>query len=197
MKIMNGKSQLRTISKAFPVSISVLEVLFLVLLGVIAVVLRAKLRIPMQMPGRHGLEVMALLMIGRKASDLPIATSISTLAASLMVLFPFMGFSDPSMPVIYLLMGVVIDVLYRFVRLFRENIILFSALGGIAYMVIPLSRIVVHFTTGYIYPSFARTGYLYPVFTHFLFGAGGALLAGAVVYAVKRGRRTKDEEEER
>lgn len=197
MKDMNGKSQLRTISRAFPVSISVLEVLFLVSLGVIAVVLRAKLRIPMQMPGRHGLEVMALLMIGRKASNLPIATSISTFAAAFMVMFPFMGFSDPSMPVIYILMGVVIDILYRFVRLFRENIILFSALGGIAYMVIPLSRIVVHFTTGYIYPSFARTGYLYPVFTHFLFGAGGALLAGAIVYAIKRTRRSVGEEEDR
>ena len=87
---MNGKSQLRTISRAFPVSISVLEVLFLVSLGVIAVVLRAKLRIPMQMPGRHGLEVMALLMIGRKASNLPIATSISTFAAAFMVMFPLL-----------------------------------------------------------------------------------------------------------
>lgn len=183
---MNGKLQQRTISRVFPVSTSVLEVLLLAILGVVAVVLRAKLRIPLQIPGHHGLEVMAILMIGRKASALPVATSISTLAASLMVLFPFMGFSDPFMPVVYILMGVVIDVLYRFVRLFRENLILFSLLGGIAYMVIPLSRIVVHFTTGYQYPSFARAGYLTPVLTHFLFGAGGALLGGAIVYAARQ-----------
>jgi hypothetical protein len=161
-------------------------VLFLLLLGALAVLVRAKLRIPLQLPGHHGLEVMAILMIGRKVSDIPVAASISTLAAALFTYFPFMGFNDPFLPLVFVLMGAAIDLLWRMVRLFRESWILFALLGGIAYMVIPLSRIIIHFTTGYHYNSLARGGYLYPVATHFLFGAGGALLAFAIAFAAKK-----------
>lgn len=186
---MNGKSQPGTISKAFPINLTVAEVLFLALLGALAVLVRAKLRIPVQLPGHHGLEVMALLLIGRKVSNIPVATSISTFVAALFTFFPFMGFNDPFLPLVYLLMGATTDLLYKFIRMFRENVLFFALLGGISYMVIPLSRILIHFTTGYQYNSLIRGGYLYPVVTHFLFGAGGAVLAAAIVYAVKKIRK--------
>jgi hypothetical protein len=167
----------------------VLEILWLAILGALAITIRARLRIPMNLPGHHGLEVMALLLIGRKSSALPVATSISTGVAALFILFPFMGFNDPFMPVVYLLMGAVIDVMYKRVRIFRDNILFFGLLGGIAYMIIPLSRIFIHFSGLHYYGSIARGGYLYPVATHFLFGAGGALLAAAIVFAAKKIRK--------
>ena len=186
MKIMSGRLQQRTISKAFPVNLTILEIIWLAALGALAILIRAKLRIPLNLPGHHGLEVMALLLIGRKSSALPVATSISTAVAALFVLFPFIGLSDPFLPVVYVLMGAVIDLIYKLIRVIRENIIFFGLLGGIAYMIIPLSRIFIHLTGLHYYGSIARGGYLYPVATHFLFGAGGALLAAAIVYAAKK-----------
>jgi len=183
---MSGKPQVKSISRALPVSLTVFEVLFLALLGALAVLVRAKLRVPLQLPGHHGLEVMAILLIGRKVSNIPVATSISTLVASILIFFPFTGFNDPFLPLVYFLMGATIDLMYKLIRPFRENILLFALLGGIAYMIIPLSRILIHFSHLHYYQSIARGGYLYPVLTHFLFGTAGATLAAAVIYAGKR-----------
>jgi hypothetical protein len=183
---MNGKPQVKSISKALPVNTVVLEILLLSLLGLLAMVIRARLRVPIQMPGHHGLEVMAILMIGRKITQIPMATTIATLAGGLSSLLPFMGFSDPFMPVIYILLGVVTDLFYMLVPAFRKYFALFVLLGGIAYMIIPLSRILIVSTGLYQYPSLVRNGFLYPVLTHFLFGTGGAALGGALVLAGKR-----------
>ena len=122
------------------------------------------------------------------AQDLPAAAK-SNNNSTRKTFFPFLGFNDPFLPVVYLLMGVVIDLLYRLPRIFRENFLLFTLLGGIAYMIIPLSRIVIHFSGLHYYGSIARGGYLYPVLTHFLFGAAGAMLGAAVLMAVKQIRK--------
>jgi len=183
---MNGKPQAKSISKALPVNAVILEIILLSLLGALAMILRARLRVPIQLPGHHGLEVMAIFMIGRKLSTLPVATTISTLAGGLTSLLPFMGFSDPFMPVIYILLGAATDVIYMLVPSFRKFFLLFVLLGGIAYMMIPLSRILIVTAGLYQNPSLARNGFLYPVMTHFLFGAGGAALGGALVIAGKR-----------
>ncbi|MCD4745607.1 MAG: hypothetical protein K8R58_04855 [Bacteroidales bacterium] len=183
---MNGKLQQKTISKAFPIDRTAFEIIILSLLGAFAIVLRAKLRIPLQMPGHHGLEVMAILLIGRNMSKIPIASSISTFVAALFILFPFIGFKDPFLPIIYILMGVTIDFTYKYFKQYRANIIFFALLGGIAYMVIPLSRILIHFTTGYPYQSLIKGGYIYPVISHFIFGVAGAVLAAGVIYSTKK-----------
>lgn len=180
---MSGKSHPGTISKAFPVSSVALEVILLALLGAIAVVLRTKLRVPLQIPGHHGMEVMAVILIGRKISALPVASTISTLTAALMMWMPFMGMRDPFLPVVYILMGVTIDLLFGTLKKFTPNFFFFSLLGGIAYMMIPLSRIVLQISGLYVYPSLVREGFLYPVLSHFLFGAIGAFLAASIVYA--------------
>jgi hypothetical protein len=166
-----------------------MEVAGLAILGALAVLIRAKLRVPLQLPGHHGLEVMALLLIGRKLSNIPVAASISTGVAALFTFFPFMGFNDPFLPIVYVIMGATIDLLYKLIRLFRENIIFFTLMGGLAYMVIPLSRILIHFSGLRFYNNIARGGYWYPVWTHFLFGAGGAILAYAIVYGLKKIRK--------
>jgi hypothetical protein len=171
---MSGQLQQKTISKAFPVNITIMEVAGLAILGALAVLVRAKLRVPLQLPGHHGLEVMALLL------------SISTMVAAVFTFFPFMGFNDPFLPIVYLIMGATIDLLYKLIRLFRENILFFTLMGGLAYMVIPLSRILIHFSGLRFYNNIARGGYWYPVWTHFLFGAGGAILAFSIVYGIRK-----------
>ncbi len=183
---MNGQLQPKTTSKALAIDRVALEVFLLTLLGVFAIVLRAKLRIPLQMPGHHGLEVMALLLIGRSVSKMSFASSISTLGAALLILFPFMGFKDPFLPVIYILMGAVIDFSYKYFKSAKPQLFFMTLIGGISYSMIPLSRIAIHFTTGYAYPSLLKSGYALSVVSHFVFGALGALLATGLIYATKK-----------
>ncbi|MDD3636591.1 MAG: hypothetical protein PHN50_03275 [Bacteroidales bacterium] len=174
------------VSKHLPISRTVLEIAVLSLIGLAAVAIRTKLRIPLNMPGHHGLEVMAILLIGRHWAKLPLASSISSLSAALFLLLPWAGIKDPFIPFIYILMGIVIDLLYRFT--FSEKRMLFSLLiiGSIAYSIIPLSRLMIHLSVDYPYGSFLKTGYFYPVFSHFIFGAAGGLLAGLLIKAQQK-----------
>jgi hypothetical protein len=183
---MSGKSPQKTISKAYPINKVALEIFLLSLLGAFAIILRAKLRIPLNMPGHHGLEVMAILLIGRSVSKMSIASSISSMAAAMFIIFPFMGFKDPFLPVIYILMGISIDLMFRFIYNEKYKAITLALIGGIAYMLIPLSRILIHITTAYPYQSLIKGGYVFPVFSHFLFGVLGALLASALIHTTKK-----------
>jgi ABC-type Fe3+-siderophore transport system permease subunit len=188
---MNGEFVQKTISKAFPIerNQTIREILILAFLGVFAVVLRAKLRIPLSMPGHHGLEVMAIFLIGRSFSRISLASTILAVAAAFTILIPFFGFKDPFLPIIYILMGVAIDFLYKNIKGFNSNIVLFAILGGISYMIIPLSRIVIHLLTGFPYNSFIKAGYFLPVLSHFVFGLAGALLAASLINFTKRLRK--------
>jgi len=183
---MNLKSQQKIISKAFPINRVAIEIIILSLLGALAVLLRAKLRIPIQMPGHHGLEVMAIFLLGRNFSKLPMASSITSIAAALFILFPFTGFKDPFLPLIYIAMGASIDLIYKYFKTKNASVILFALMGGVAYSIIPLSRILIHFTTGYPYQSFIKTGYFMPVVSHFIFGMAGALLAAGILYSINK-----------
>ncbi|MBE9467326.1 MAG: hypothetical protein IMY72_03270 [Bacteroidetes bacterium] len=183
---MNGKLQVKTISKKSLIEITATELIILALLGVFAVVLRANLRIPLQIPGHHGLEVMAILLLGRGISKSSFASSISCFFAALMIFFPFMGFKDPFLPLYYILMGATIDFLFKTIKNSKTNVLLFSLIGAIAYMIIPLGRLFIHFTVGYPYQSFIKLGYLYPVVSHFLFGATGAVIAVGLIFSANK-----------
>lgn len=146
MKESTGSVFQRSISRVFPIdkNTALLQVLLLSFLGASAIVLRANLRIPLHIPGHHGIEVMALLILGRYLSQISIASSISSLAAALLIFFPFMGFKDPFLPLIYMGMGVTIDSLYSAFKN-KKHIAFFALIGGLAYMAIPVSRIIITF----------------------------------------------------
>ncbi len=182
---MNGKLYQKSLSKAYPIEKVITEIAILLIIGAFAIFLRANLRIPINMPGHHGLEVMALFLLGRQFTKINMASTISSVAASIFILFPVMGFKDPFLPAIYLVMGIGIDVLYRFYQKVNGGLLLYAVLGGIAYMLIPLSRLVIHFTTGHPYQLFIKSGYVLPVISHFVFGAAGAILA-FVLYKASR-----------
>lgn len=185
---MNTKFHQRIISKLFPIDRSKLitEIIILSLLGAFAVVLRAKLRIPLNMPGHHGFEVMAVLLIGRHISKISIASSISSLAAALFIFFPFLGFKDPFLPLIYLIMGVSIDVLYTVSKKYHKDFLTFAIIGGLAYSLIPVCRILIQATGMYEYALFIKSGYVIPIISHFIFGLAGGLLATGMVNFSKR-----------
>ena len=152
----------------------VLEYAILFLLGIIAIVIHAKMRIPMRLPGHHGVEFMMLMMSGRVISKQKYASSFFSLGVASMIFLPFMGFHDPFMTLVYILPGFFIDFFYF--KIFNANpkIWLIALLSGFAYALIPISRFLISSFTGFPYGSLL-TGIWYPLTLHFLFGLSGGL----------------------
>ena len=189
---MNGKQWQKSISApslsgTVPVAI---EYLILFGIGIIAILLHARLKTPLNIPGHHGLEFMALLMAGRVASKIKWASSISSLGIGFILLFPVFGFNDPFMGINFMLPGIVIDVFYNLIWKSRFHLLILFIISGLAYYTIPLSRFFIHTITGYPYPSFIKHGYLIPLLYYFLFGAAGGFAgAGITTYLLKLFKR--------
>ena len=180
----------QTILKTSPVrrTDALTAALVLFSIGALAILLRTQLRFPMNIPGRHGILVMFLIMIGRAASTQKIAGFYSGLGASIMLLFPFIGLKDPWLPLIYVVMGIALDY---FVYLSRSNsrlniYLVYALIGGTVYMLIPLSRFCIHLLTGFTYTEFVKHPIPVPFITHFIFGAIGSLLGSALVIDNKK-----------
>lgn len=164
----------------------VIEYLILFGIGVIAIMLHARLRTPLNIPGHHGLEFMALLMAGRLASNIKMASSISSLGIGFMFLFPVFGFSDPFMGISYMFPGFIIDVLYNMRRQHKWHLFELALIAGVAYMAIPISRLIIHLLTGYPYSSFIKHGYLIPMIFHFLSGLVGGFVGAGVTSVIMK-----------
>ncbi|MFH2094988.1 MAG: hypothetical protein ABIJ16_04745 [Bacteroidota bacterium] len=163
--------------------------MLLLLLGAIAITLRARLRIPMNIPGHHGIEVMALIMAGRCISRIPVASSISAAMAAILTYIPVLGFSDPYMPFVYIIMGVSLDIMHLLIRNGKLRLLLLTLAGGFAYMMIPLTRLVISVTTGFPYNSFLKHGVISTLLFHLLFGLAGAAFTTGLVYSLNRLRK--------
>ena len=162
--------------------------LFLLLLGVGTVVLPAILRLPLKLPGHHGVEWMALLMIGRTTSRYRWAASVSSAGAGLTALLPIWGSDDPILWLTYLLPGLVIDAGMPLVRRWGESLWSLAVLAGLAHGTKPLLRLAVGAIFGWPYGSLLG-GVIYPLALHIVFGAIGGLL-GAGIGLLSARRRT-------
>ncbi len=112
---MNGSAQQRSLSRASQTNLNiakVLEVFLLFLAGVLAIVLHERLRNPINIPGHHGIEFMAVILAVRLSSKMKWATSISALGIGIFILFPVLGFKDPMMGFNYMLPCVFMDLAY-------------------------------------------------------------------------------------
>lgn len=172
----------KTLSSVFPNKrISILaEILLFFVIGAIAAVLHAKLRLPMQIPGRQGLVFMAVMMLSRSMTRLPYASSLSFAgAAGMMAIFP-LGFGSAFTPIIYLIVGVWCDLLFRILPVITTRMIVAGIISGITWMAIPLLRIALMLTTGMYFDSF-RFGFSYPIATHLVFGFLGGMLGFSMI----------------
>ena len=92
---MNGKSHQKSISRASQTSIAtVIEVLIPIVLGIAAIVAHARYRSHINLPGHHGLEFMALLLISFLASKIKWASYLFSLGVAMFVYVPFLGFKS-------------------------------------------------------------------------------------------------------
>ncbi len=183
---MNTELSQKTSSKsaALEASKHIAEILLLLGIGMLGVLLHAKFRVPLKLPGHHGLVYMALLISGRLLSKKPYASSLSSVGAAVMLMFP-LGFKDPLMPLYYLLPGLIADLGTGFGRRNSMNLLLLALVCGLSYMTIPLSRMIITTVTGFPYGSFVG-GFLWPTFTHFVFGAAGGLAGASLVRAFRK-----------
>lgn len=190
---MDIKPQTKIISGT-TLSISVQQVaeyLLLFGLGIVAILLHARFRSPINIPGHHGLEFMAILMAGRLISKNKVGTTISSLGIGFMLLFPWFGFKDPFMGINYMFPGILLDVLYNASKNHQKKWFIIAMISGLAYFSIPLSRVFIHLFTGYPYSSFIKFGYAIPLINFFTFGLAGGLAGAGVIQIFQRKIRKK------
>jgi hypothetical protein len=177
---MSGKLQEKTLSVNSQTEnlLKVLEILLLVGIGVLAIALRGRLRMGMNLPGHHGIYFMALLLLARRNAKGSIATTWSALGIGTMLLFPVLGFRDPLQAFVYVLPGIVLDLIFLFSpEKLRKNAFYLAMAAGVAWMSIPLTRLGIVLITGIPYDSFMKHGYLYPQFAWFMSGSIGGFAA--------------------
>jgi hypothetical protein len=186
MKNIATSSQQKSISKAFPTSFSIAaQIMLLLLVGFFATWLHLRFRIPLKMPGRHGLEFMLLIMGARAFSNLRFSSTITVTGSVIASLIPGLGYGDPLLPFIYLAMGATIDFAWYKWNSLLVWIPLAALLGGLVYSFIPIFRIVLSPIFGAIHSSLSN-GLLFPWMTHFTFGFIGSLAGVGLVSGLKK-----------
>jgi len=178
----------KTLSNPFvPEGTGRLSILSLLLLGVIAGILHVHLKYPLDIPGHHGLEWMALLMFGRFLSNNRYAATIlaSGAAGSYLMQSSFLALAHDVKPaLIFLLTGACADIIFRFSKDRLPMLINAGLIGGLAFVSKPLVMYCL-FLGGLKVGSFIKNPDYLPFISHLLFGmvggVGGALLARAAM----------------
>jgi hypothetical protein len=158
---------------------------FLVSLGIAIVLLEQSFRWPLQLPGHHGLEAMALLVFGRLCCTNH--WSATLVGASAAVAAPFVGADHGVlMPLFYVLPGIVLDLGYRlWPRLVVRTLLFLPVAGAVAFAAKPVVRVSANQLFDMPFGSL-RAGPVYPILTHLMFGFLGALAAVLVWRATER-----------
>ena len=110
------KSWEKTLSKLFVLDNQQLSIPSLLLLGTIAGLMYTHLRYPLNIPGHHGLEWMALVMFGRCLSSQRYAATIlaTGAVAGYLAQIPLLSLTNEFKPVfVFLISGFFADTIYR------------------------------------------------------------------------------------
>jgi hypothetical protein len=190
---MNGILSPKNASKAFPTKRAlsgslgkILEALLLLGSGALVVVLHQRFSLALGLPGYHGIEWMAMLIMGRSLSRFRGAGTLASLGAAGMSMLPAFGAShDPFIWLIYLLPGPLMDLAFRFLPRFADKVWFLALLGGLAHVTKPVARLVISVLSGWSFGSF-RYGVAYPISSHLLYGLIGGLLGALLVLGIRR-----------
>lgn len=147
-------------------------------LGAGIILLEMAFRMPLKLPGHHGLEAMALMMFGRLSSRHAWAATIVGAGAGTTGLILGVG-HGALMPLFYLLPGVCLDLAFRLRPLSRNSLLLLALIGGLAWTSRPLIRGLAAQGLDLQFGSLAN-GLAWPVITHLIFGTVGAVAATLV-----------------
>jgi len=151
-------------------------------LGAAGVALHAGVRLPLHVPGHHGLEWMALLAFARLAVPGRWAATGTGTAAAAVAYLPIWGFHDPFAPLVYLSAAVVFDALCL-LGARRAPRLVSAAAGGLAFTVAGFIPFLAGPHGGGVSPALWA-------WAHFAFGLTGAWVgAQAGSWAVRRAGR--------
>jgi len=184
---MNGEYSIKRTSRVNLSSWSLAwwEALLLLGSGVMAVILQQYLRAPLGLPGRHGIEWMALLILGRVSSRFRGAGSLASLGASITSIIPIRGaVDDPFIWLIYLLPGPLIDLAFWLLPKWQGKLVFLALLGGLVHATKPIARLIISSSMGWLYGSF-RYGVIYLIASHILFGLIGGLVGGGIALGIR------------
>ena len=184
---MNGTSSLKTTSNVSRTDWAQtwLEILLLIGGGVTAVVLHRATDLSLGLPGHHGIEWMAIMILGRASSRFRGAGTLTSIGASAASLMPGLQGDNPFGWLFYLLPGLIMDLGFYYAPRFTKQIWYLVLLGGLAHATKPLGQFVVNLISGWPFGSF-RYGVLYPFASHLLFGMIGGLLGALIALGIHR-----------
>jgi hypothetical protein len=185
---MNGTFSPKTASKTFPTewALTWWEDLLLVGSGALVVVLHQSFRLPLSLPGYHGIEWMALLIMGRSFSRFRGAGTLASIGAASVSMLPLWGAAhDPFIWLIYLLPGPSMDLAFRYLPRYAGKLWFMVILGGLAHVTKPVARLIITILSGWSFGSF-RFGVVYPIASHLLYGMIGGLLGVLLVLGIRR-----------
>ena len=157
------------------------EIALLLAIGILAVLLYSLFHWPMKMPGRHGLEWMALLIFARSTSHYRWAATVAAFGAAASVQLPVTGLHEPWAALSYLLPGILVDLFFQSGKAWRHYVFFLAVIAAFSHATRPLLHYVETLYLGVPHGSLSG-GLAYPILTHLGFGfAGGltgAMLAG-------------------
>ena len=183
------KSWTKTLSNPYaPEARGMLSIGSLLLLGAAAGLLHVHLRYPLNIPGHHGLEWMALLLFGRLLSDQRGAATIlaSGAAASYLLQTPFLSLAHDFKPaLVFLLTGTGADIMFPYLRDRLPVILTAGLIGGLVFVCKPAVDYALFILTDMHVGSFAKHPAFLPFLSHFLFGAVGGVGGGILAQAVR------------
>jgi hypothetical protein len=184
---MNGISSPKNISKSFPTewSLTWIEALLLIGGGVMAVILHRALGHGLGLPGHHGIEWMAIMILGRASSRFRGAGTLTSIGASFASVLPFLHGDNPFTWVYYLLPGPVMDLAFRYLPRYANKLWFMVLLGGFAHVTKPIGQLTVNLITGWPIGSF-RFGVVYPFTSHLLYGMIGGLLGALILFGIRK-----------
>ena len=141
--------------------------------GALAVALHEVFRWPMKLPGRHGIELMAILLFARCACGERYTATLAALGgASVALMIQHNAGVDAT---ILLLQGLALDALYHALAGRAWAVYLLPVVAGLVHAIKPLVKFL--YQAGLGIPSGSLVfGLGYPVLTHFLFGLVGGLI---------------------
>jgi hypothetical protein len=153
--------------------------------GVLAVILHRTFDGSFSLPGHHGIEWMALMIIGRLSSRYRGAGTLTSVGAALASTIPMWRGGDPFTPLLYMLPGPVMDMAFRYLPRYADKVWFLMFVAGMAHMTKPVTRLIINLTTGWPFGSF-RFGIAYPVLGHFFYGAIGGLLGALIILGMRK-----------
>ena len=176
MPTANGKSSLaRALSTIEPVGpLTLGRLAFLVFLGVLTYVLHKTFHYPLKMPGHHGLEAMALLVIGRLSCTNPLSATLVCLSAAATAGL-VAGGHDGSSALFGIVPGLLMDAGVLLFKNWRAQLLVLPLLAAFGHATKPIVRSGLFETLGVNFGSL-RNGVMYPVSTHLLYGFAGGVV---------------------